>query len=599
MVILGIHVGHDSSAALYMNHNLIGAVQEERFSRLKNHSGFPRQSVDYLLKEAKLSPGQVDVIAIPGRNLGLELPIDQLRWRFGLKSSRLVYHLKLVFVGLFNIEVLRKTIFNQVLTETLIRNEIDNLGFVNATVTYVDHHECHAASAFFSSPFDSALIITQDGKGDGTSGSIYSGEGRKIVELQRQSCENSIGQIYAEVTRFLGFKPNKHEGKVTGLAAYGDPKVCSDQLRELVQSSEPKIVRLNLGRHFCLPLSIRSLIDLIYALANHEISSTYEINSLKLRGWFRKRLSKFSREDISAAVQAVSEDWITSNCQAALRQYSGGNPINVCLAGGFFSNVKINQRIRENVDLTKNIFVQPAMGDSGLALGAAQIIVNRVASDDFLFQPMKHAYLGPEYTKKQIKEVLEEFSLAVSFYEPGDIEEAIAGFLVQNQIVGRINGRTEWGPRALGNRSILISPSDYSINDTVNKRLNRSEFMPFAPSVLDYRAKDYFKNFDDEHYASMFMTMTYDVYPDMIDEIKAVVHVDGTARPQVVRACDNLSYYKILQHFEQLTGIGCIVNTSFNLHEEPIVNSPIDGIKGLLANAVDVLAIGPFIVTKK
>lgn len=260
-------------------------------------------------------------------------------------------------------------------------------------------------------------------------------------------------------------------------------------------------------------------------------------------------------------------------------------------SSGGFANVKLNQKIMELPGI-KNIYVQPAMDDAGTALGAA-LHINMKLNNNKSWTGLETVYTGLEYSASEIKNALEENKLPFRRLEC--CEEYLGKWIFEGKIVGRFNGYLEWGPRALGNRSILARPEN-EINDTLNKRLKRTEFMPFAPYVLDEDANIFFKGYSSDHIASRYMTMTYNVNSSMIRLIPAVVHVDGTSRPQVVFEEDNPSYYKIIKAYKKHSGIGCIINTSFNMHEEPMVNSPEDAIRAFLAGAVDILSMGEFVV---
>jgi carbamoyltransferase len=597
MYVLGLHLGHDSSAALIKNGKVIGAVQEERFNRIKNFSGYPESSIKYVLSLAKIMNKDVDTIIVPGLKIGLEIPYEILRQRFGYKKSNFLYKVKAWFASAFSSDYLRKSLYNNLKSQSLIKEELVNRGFTSANIEFVDHHTCHAASAYFSSPFSRAIIITQDGKGDGCSGSVFFGKNNSIEEYSRQKDIDSIGQIYAELTRYLGYRPNRHEGKITGLAAFGDSSIFLKDFQTLVDNIGTSINRCNVLTGIKEWDHGLSSIDKAKILSNHPDIIPYEINSLKLQAWFESLADNSKSKDLSAAVQEAVEIWMTELCTFVKDKLSSEKDINFCLAGGLFANVKINQRIKENVPGLTNIYVQPAMGDCGLALGGAQYYWYKNANQISKHEYLSNAYLGPEYSNDLIYKSLMIWEDKIEWKQYTNVEDEIGRLLHEGRIIGRFNGRLEWGPRALGNRSILINPRDKKVNDTVNERLNRTEFMPFAPSVLDYRAKDYFIGYEDTDVAADFMTITYDVYPNVINDIQAVVHIDNTARPQVVRSAENGSYYKILQAYERYSNIGCIVNTSFNLHEEPIVNDPEDALRALEQGAVDILAIGDYLVT--
>ncbi len=596
MYILGIHIGHESSAALIKNGNIIGAIQEERFDRIKNSSNFPTNSINFLLNKEKIDKNDISLIACPGNSLGKELSHHILEGRLGnRKTNKYFYWTKLFLAYFLNSNFLRKEIYSKVKTERILVNYIRSLGFEDTEIKFLDHHLCHAASAYYSSQFDQSIIVTQDGKGDGSSGTVHLGVGKKIEEVSRQSDGDSIGQFYAEVTRFLGFKPNRHEGKITGLAAYGSPNGLIEKFRLLVSSSSPMIKRSDVLNNINDWEKDISLSDKIKLYSCHPELFKYNSSSFKFHKWMNNNFKNIKREDLSAAIQQAVEEWTVSLCEYHLKRNRGQGIKNVVLAGGLFANVKINQKIFE-INEVEKIFIQPAMGDSGLALGAAQYMWNINNSTGEKNNSFSDAYLGKEYSNEYVANLLSSHKNEFTFEKLSNIEYRIANFINDGFIVGNFQGRSEWGPRALGNRSILIRASEKNINDIVNKRLNRSEFMPFAPSVIDYRAKDYFINYKENHIAAEFMTITYKVFFEKINEIQAVVHVDETARPQVVTKKNNERYYKILYEYEKMSGIGCIVNTSFNLHEEPIIESPNDALRALRQGAVDVLIINDFVI---
>lgn len=597
MYTLGLHIGHDASAVLMKHNKILGAVQEERFSRTKNHTGYPEAAVEYLLELAKITATDIDYISVAGAKIGEEIPKDILMRRFGLPHSKIRYSIMTILAALFNSNFLRKCLYDDQRATGIISDGLRNKGFVNAQIEFHDHHLCHAASAFYASPFDEALIVTQDGKGDRSSGIICLGRGAEIIEIHRQNEIDSLGQIYAAVTEFLGFKPNRHEGKITGLAAYGSKPSGVDSFRDIAQIVDGCVLnRLRIQRRSLFKSGIPPR-TIIAMFANHPQHLAYQIRYLSILAWLKKHFSSVSREDLSFAVQNAVEGWATQLINQTCSKLKLEKPVNLCLAGGLFANVKINQRIFEYNENIENLYVQPAMGDGGLSLGAAYLTVLKKSNKDTTLLTMDNAYLGQVFDDDSIEEIL-NLETDIKFYYSENIEKIIAKMVYKGNVVGRFNGPAEWGPRALGNRSILLRPTDKNSNDYINVRLNRSEFMPFAPSVLDTQAVRYFKNYMSKQVAAEYMTITYDVNSDEINDIAAVVHVDNTARPQIVKKSVNPSYYKILEEYYNLSGIGCIVNTSFNLHEEPIVNSPQDAIRALKLNAIDVLAIGNYVVQR-
>ena len=596
--ILGLHVSHDSSACVVVDGKVVSAVQEERLSRVKFDEGFPRRALEWVIRDSGVARQDL-VVAVAGMKQHTEtpcwnyLPTDK-SWG---RASRALGRLAAKVESLAPTGLLKGLYFSQDYYGTWLRNELDRSGLNAEGLFFADHHRCHAASAFYASPFRNALILTQDGRGDGLSGTCYRGSQAGLENAFEQDSGCSLGQLYAGVTAFLGFRPLRHEGKITGLAAFGSDSELREDLEALFhvgangalgRKSSDSIAR-ELGG---IELTAREKMILRVSPAHYKEHVRFGIF---FRHWLAVKASGMSREDVAYAIQCATENVMISSARRSIESYHHGGRANLCLAGGLFANVKLNQRLAE-MDEVDRIFVQPAMGDSGLAVGAAYLAgqehgsVPRVAT--------REVYSGLEFSDSEIEPILATWPSNIEFSRSDHVEREIGELLARGVIVGRFAGRMEFGPRALGARSILVHPGDPKVNQTINERLRRTEFMPFAPSVLDRRAADYFIGFEDGQVAADFMTVTYDVYPEQAPSIAAVVHIDGTARPQVVHQDLNPSYYSVLEEFESRTGIGCIVNTSFNMHEEPIVATPQDALRAFDQGSVDVLAIGSFVVRR-
>ena len=615
-VVLGIHFGHDSSAALVRDGRIVAAVSEERLKRVKLYRGFPEEAIETVLRYGDVTPGQVDRVGIASTSIFRTLGADEMRKRLSHGVRGKLEHQRAVakkvleyFVG----GAIKKTSADEeeAKAATLFYEHFEKLGFKRSQTRLHDHHLCHAASAFFCSPFEEAHVFTVDGRGDGLCATAGHGSGWDLSSFARVGDLHSVGMFYAAVTLFLGFRPNRHEGKITGLAAMGDPARVYDQLRRLFKvDRESKTIVLELDERYQtktaddvraatkdLPLSLKDRINLM-AVRDFDVM-LYAVNWYSLLRYLAETVKDVSREDVAAAAQKVAEDVITEWVGPMV---DPGRPLPVTLAGGVFANVKINQRIGE-LDGVSNVYVQPAMGDDGLAAGVALLEYVQFERESGRELPpsaprssrMETAYLGMEYDTREIENACRAED--VEFRLSKDPAREAAELIHEGKLVGRFSSRMEWGPRALGNRSILIRPTDKGINDSVNKRLQRTEFMPFAPSMLDTAAPDYLIGWRPDHVAAEFMTITYDIVPERQKEIEAVVHVDGTARPQVVRREANPGYYRVLEEYEKLSGLGAIVNTSFNVHEEPIVGSPEDAIRSLKKGCVDVLFLEDHVVT--
>jgi carbamoyltransferase len=413
------------------------------------------------------------------------------------------------------------------------------------------HHDTHAANSFFASGYDKAMLVTFDGYGSGACGGIYTGDESGIKLLHRFDFPNSLGHFYEQVTSGLGFKPMRHEGKIVGLAAYGNPKHLEQILLDRFECTDGDIrMRASLN-----PLFVRAL------------------------------AARFAKRDIAAAYQRVLEIVATQSIAYWLKKTGMKN---VAVSGGVHANVKLNQRIRE-IDGVESVFVYPNMGDGGCATGAAMLCFTR----NVFNAPVDNVYYGPDYSDAQIEAALKRAEL---HYERVDeIEDRVAELLTRDCIVGRFNGRMEYGPRALGNRSVLYPAGDPEVNQWLNHQLGRTEFMPFAPAALASEAHKLYNNVAGCEKTAEFMTITFDCTEQMKRQCPAAVHVDGTARPQLVSERTNASFHKILQGYFARTGIPAIINTSFNMHEEPIVCSPEDAVRAFLLGNLDYLAIGSFL----
>lgn len=415
------------------------------------------------------------------------------------------------------------------------------------------HHDTHAANAFYASGFEEALVVTLDGYGSGSCGGIYTAGPSGIIAQHRFRFPNSLGIFYEHVTSGLGFKPSRHEGKIVGLAAYGDPKILADVLLERFIVEDGDIVIRGGMNHF-----------LARALAG-----------------------RFAKRDVAAAYQFVLEEVTRRMVQHWLRKTRLRY---VVVSGGVHANVKLNQRIRE-IDGVERVFVYPNMGDGGCGTGAAMLAMGHDRMQGHAFDTV---YFGPDYTDLEIRQALAAAELPTERVDR--IEERVAELLAENHIVGRFNGRMEYGPRALGNRSVLYPAKEPEVNQWLNKQLARTEFMPFAPAVLAEAAPRLFHNLSGCEKTAEFMTITFDCTEEMKQHSPAAVHVDGTARPQLVTSKSNPSFYRLLRAYEARTGIPVLINTSFNMHEEPIVCSPADAIRAFLLGNLDYLAIGPYLV---
>jgi len=566
-VVLGVSDAITAGAALLVDGRLVAAVNEERLVRKKMVIGFPWESIRKVFEIAGIAASDVDQVAVASVNGHLprgyvpnegwfQTPRGLLKETlFRVGSSLAPYRDRFPILerGFY---ALRWPAFES--RRTRIRKILAARFDIAAPVRFVDHHYCHATSAHFSSGYERALVVTMDGGGDARSSSVFLAEGGRLKRLCDVSSFDSLGNYYAYITHLCGFKAAKHEGKITGLAAHGRP---------LYLPILEQMIRFRSGR-------LENSGGVFYLSALRELS--------------RRLPEKFDRADLAASIQIHTER-LVEQFVGHWQKLTGLS--HVALAGGLFANVRVNQKVHELPGVS-SIFVHPGMSDEGLAVGAALALRYQdpaVAAAYDGTPCLEHVYLGPEFSESEIRRQVEASGLEAVREE--NVEQVIAGLLSQGYVVARFAGRMEYGPRALGNRSILFRPDDPSVNDWLNQRLRRTEFMPFAPSTLAEHADLCFNGVRGAENAARFMTITFDCTPWMRERCAGVVHLDGTARPQLVSARDNPSYYRIIDSYYRRTGVPTIVNTSFNIHEEPIVCSPADAIRAFRQGHLDYLAL--------
>jgi carbamoyltransferase len=552
--ILGLSEETTANASLFIDGKPIAAIAQERLNRRKFAAGFPGLAIKEVLRIGGVFFDDIDTVVVANNyhfiyRLFPGLLKDYEHDFFSIKQKMyLYYHDLLVRVSPFR-WLMGK--FNDFLVKSKI-------GKKNIFIT--DHHASHAYSAYMTSGYDRCLTVTIDNMGDGLSCGAFVCENGKCLPVERISALHSPGQFYGEITQFLGFDPLKHAGKITGLAAYGDGSKAYHIMEELFQFDSGTM-------QFKLP----------NLLTRTPKSGPY------------KKLKGFSREDVAAGAQRRLEDVVIEFIKPLLKKNSMNK---IALAGGVFGNVRLNQKIFE-LDEVDEIFIHPGMGDCGLSMGACLLYL--AEKENMKPGKLEHAYLGPEYSDAEIENTLTKFGL--KFEKINGIEKRIAQLLTEGKVIGRFNGRMEYGPRALGNRSILYQPNDVTVNDWLNKRLKRTEFMPFAPVTMVDHASTCYKNIEGQEDTARFMTIAMDCTDFMKKTSQGVVHVDNTARPQFISEKENGSYYAILKEYYKLTGIPGIINTSFNMHEEPIVCSPEDAVRAFLQGKIDCLAISSYLVT--
>lgn len=569
MYILGINaVFHDSSACILKDGILLAAAEEERFTHIKHGKRpvpfstyqLPYHAIDYCLGVAGLSLKEVDKIAYsfdPKKMMdNLNDPVISIPFAVDRQKNE-------EGAGEWD-SLFLSSIINA--PRQLVDGYPHHLQkrFSGARISldkwnYVEHHIAHAASAFFPSPFSHAAVLTIDGRGEKTTTSYYVGEGNDLTKISEVFMPHSLGLLYEEVTSYLGFLHSSDEYKVMALASYGKP-VYLDEFRSMIKVGE---------------------------------NGTYTIGDLKLEERFgkaRKRDEPFLERhfDIAYSMQKVLEEVVLQLVNWFQKQTGEEN---LCLAGGVALNCVLNAVIRDYSNF-KNIWVQPASGDAGTALGAALWVDAKTRGDNKKIFTMDHCYWGPEYTDEEVEQFLKWTK--VPYRKLENVAKETAKILAQDKIIGWFQGRMEFGPRALGSRSILASPIHAEMQSKLNEIKDREDFRPVAPVVLEEDAPQWFENAAK----SPFMLFVYCVRSDKAEKIPAVRHVDGTARIQTINAEQHPRYHSLLKEFKDLTGVPVLVNTSFNTRGEPIVCTPRDAIECFWTSPFDALVINSFLLEK-
>lgn len=592
MYILGISAYyHDSAACLIRDGNILSAVQEERFTRIKNDAAFPEKSIKYCLQQADITLSQVDCIVYyekPFLKFERLLETHLAFAPFGVRS----------FLKAMPLWLKEKLYFKKMLTKGL--QQIDpGWKSVNSNLLFTEHHQSHAASAFYPSPFEKAIILTVDGVGEWATTSVSKGDGNTIQNISNINFPHSIGLLYSAFTYYLGFKVNCDEYKVMGLAPYGKPIYTDLILKELIDVREDGSFRLSMN-YFTYATSL--------TMTGNKFDQLFKNPPREPKA----ELTAFHM-DIAASIQQATEYVMLKLTTILYQQYKEDN---LCLAGGVALNCVANGKILNRSGF-KNIWIQPAAGDAGGALGAAlaayyeHLKQQRIAERDK--DNMQMALLGPEYDDTEIRQALNKHNLKFEELPDGELYKAIAHEIAAGKVIGRFKGRMEFGPRALGARSIIADPRNSAMQSVLNNKIKfRESFRPFAPAVLEQYADEYF----DLGAASPYMLLVGKVREekrktpteDQQDSLKkinqersvvpAITHLDYSSRLQTVNQNQHPDFYKLIDAFYQLTGCPMVINTSFNRMDEPIVCTPEDAILCFLNTEIDILAIGDFLVRK-
>ena len=558
---------HDSAAAILKDGHVVAAVEEERFSRKKFDDGFPRMAIDWCLKEAGITPEQINSVAF------YDKPV--------LKFERLLdNYIAVAPRGLYSfLNVIPKWLHKRLWIKEEIKKHMRGY---QGNIIFPEHHMSHAAHTFFTSPFDEAAILTVDGVGEWSTTSFGSAENTSIKLTNDIRWPHSIGMFYSAFTYFLGFKVNEGEYKLMGLSAYGKPKYYDLILNEILDVKNDGSLHLNL-KYFAFTYD--------KVMTNQKFAELFGIP---------RREENIKAEqihyDIAASAQKVLED-IMLKMVNHVHKKTGMK--NLCLGGGVALNGVANYRILKEGPF-ENVHIPPSPGDGGSAIGCAQYLYyihkkqRRIIVQDHAKRIQENVYVGPSFSNDEIKSFLEENNIDYEYLTREQLLQTTAKLISEQNVVGWYQGKIEWGPRALGNRSILADPRDSKMKDILNEKIKHRElFRPFAPSILEEYASEYF----DLTIPSPYMLFVAKVKKP--DKIPAVTHVDGTGRLQTVSREANPLYYDLINDFYKITGVPVVVNTSMNVRGEPIVNTPEQAYAMIIKTEMDYIMMGNYMIQRR
>jgi carbamoyltransferase len=569
--ILGLNAYHgDAAAALVVDGELVAAAEEERFNRVKHCAGFPALAAAWCLEDAGLRPEDVDHVAIardPRANLGHKLlrtvrhGVSARYLKARLENAGKVRDVGSALAGALGVESLAAKVHN------------------------VEHHQAHVASAFLVSPFEDAAVLSVDGFGDFASTMLAVGHGNTYEVLDRVLFPHSLGIFYTAVTQWLGFPHYGDEGKIMGLAPYGQPRFMTE-MRRLVKLDGPLF---ELGLDYFT--HDKEGVDMNWDAGSPTIGRIYSQQLVELLGPAREPDAELTERynNVAASAQSMLEEAYLHLVQTLWERTK--LPA-LCLAGGVALNAVANGRILPETPF-EDLYVQPAAGDSGTAVGAAYAVWNKELGRPRRFV-LEHAFTGPEYTDAEIEAALAAAGVQAERLDDDALFATVAERIAAGDVVGWFQGRMEFGPRALGHRSIVADPRSARMKDVLNARIKRREaFRPFAPSILAERVGEWF----EQDYPSPFMVLVYKTAPDKRERLGAVNHVDDTGRVQSVEERVEPRYHRLISEFERLTGVPVLLNTSFN-ENEPIVMTPADAVDTFQKTKMDVLALGNYVARR-
>jgi carbamoyltransferase len=583
MIVLGINAYHgDASACIFVDDKLIAAAEEERFTRIKHTAGFPIKAINFCLRYAKIDISEVDHIAI-NRN----------------SKKRFFYKLIFFLCNFFKFNFIKSRLFNLKKVNSLKQEFNENFKEkINAKIHNIDHHISHIASSVYFSNFENSNFISVDGFGDFASTLIGNYDGKTIKVFDEILFPHSLGLFYTAITQYLGFLNYGDEYKVMGLASYGRP-IYLEKMNNIFDTSTNKLFNLNL-EYF---LHHKGNVEMTWSSGKPIIGRVYSDKLINLLGTPRKSNQKIDQMhmDVAASAQKIYENFLTD---IANKLYDKNPSDFLCLTGGCAMNSVANGNLYKNTNY-KKIYIPSSPGDAGGSVGAASIVINKINN---ISKFSDNPYLGPFYNNHQVLKILEKNNIKINditdlsnnklevkfFNEMEELLRITAENIYKGKIVGFYNGRMEWGPRALGNRSILADPRNKDIRSILNVKIKRrEEFRPFAPSILKEKVSEWFV-FDDD---VPFMSKVIEIRKEKKQIIPAVTHIDGTGRLQTVTKQQNKIYYNLIKHFYNLSGVPILLNTSFN-ENEPMVCSPQEALDCFLRTKMDCLVLENYLITR-
>ena len=575
MYILGLNAYHgDSAASIFKDGKLIAAIEEERIRRVKHWAGFPSESIKFCLDECGITIKDVDHITIsrdPSANVykkithSLKNLVSFKALKDRLANTRKVSSLKSELATVFNV------------SEESIKAEIHN----------VEHHRAHMASAFFASPYEESAVLSIDGFGDFTSTMIGVGKGTKIEVLDSVIYPHSVGVFYTAFTQYLGFENYGDEYKVMGLSPYGNATMV-DKIKDVLIFKDDGLFEIN-KKYFTHP---KDGVTMSWEDGNPFIENIFSPYMEEVFGKARKQGDELTQyhKDLAASIQRVTEELIF-HILNHLQKRTGLK--NICIAGGVAQNSVANGKILDNTTF-ENLYIPPAGHDAGTAIGSALWLYNHI-QDNKRIEPMQHSYFGAKFSDDEVEEYLNSEGIKYIKYSDEELNEVVINQLVNAGVVGWFQGRAEFGPRALGHRSIICDPTRDDAKELINAKIKRREpFRPFAPSILKEYVSEYFEKDDNVP----FMEKVFQFKEDKKAKLSAVVHVDGSGRLQSVDKDLSPKYYNLIETFYKKTGTPILLNTSFN-ENEPIVNTPAEAYACFARTSMDMVVIGNIVITER